>query len=123
MYKNECYVIGRKKDVIIVAGKNIYPEDIESFVNKIDGVIPGRVVAFGIFDNILGTDQINIVVETKLLDSEYKKLSQQIIKNAQENEMSIASVHVKEPRWLIKSSSGKLSRNDNKNRILKELNN
>ncbi len=121
-HEGECYVIGRKKDIIIVAGKNIYPEDVETVVNSVDGIIQGRVVAFGIFNSDLGTDQIHVVVETQQHESEYKRLGQLIIKNAQENDLSIARVHVKAPRWLIKSSSGKLSRNDNKNRILKELN-
>ena len=46
-YKDEYYIIGRKKDIIIVAGNNIYPEDIEDAVSKVEGIIPGRVVAFG----------------------------------------------------------------------------
>lgn len=46
-FNDEYYIIGRKKDIIIVAGNNIYPEDIEDAVHKVEGVIPGRVVAFG----------------------------------------------------------------------------
>ncbi len=122
MYEGECYIIGRKKDIIIVAGKNIYPEDVEAVVNKVDGVIPGRVVAFGIYDDNLGTDQINVAVETELPESAHKDLAKLIMKNGVDNELSIASVHIKPSRWLIKSSSGKLSRNDNKMRILAELN-
>jgi fatty-acyl-CoA synthase len=122
IHDGECFVIGRKKDIIIVAGKNIYPEDIEAVINKVDGVIPGRVVAFGVYNTGLGTDQVNIAVETQLFETEHKKLAQLILKNALENDISITCVHVKPPKWLIKSSSGKLSRNENKNRILNELN-
>ena len=47
LYNGEYYIIGRKKDIVIVAGNNIYPEDVEDTVSKVEGVIPGRVVAFG----------------------------------------------------------------------------
>ena len=39
-YKDEFFIIGRKKDIIIVAGKNIYPEDIEDELNQVDGLYP-----------------------------------------------------------------------------------
>src|SRR5262249_18107364 len=42
----DCYVIGRQKDLIILAGKNIYPEDVEAAISDVPGVLPGRVVAF-----------------------------------------------------------------------------
>jgi acyl-CoA synthetase (AMP-forming)/AMP-acid ligase II len=38
--EGHLYVIGRKKDVIIVAGNNIYPEDVETAVAAASGVIP-----------------------------------------------------------------------------------
>ena len=63
-YENHFYIIGRKKDIIIVAGKNIYPEDIEDMVSNVKGVIPGRVVAFGEDDEISGTETISVVAET-----------------------------------------------------------
>ena len=43
---SELYISGRKKDLIIVGGKNIYPQDIESIVMEVEGVHPGRAVAF-----------------------------------------------------------------------------
>src|SRR5688572_1729530 len=43
---NDYYVIGRKKDTIIVAGNNIYPEDVENVIGHVAGILPGRVVAF-----------------------------------------------------------------------------
>lgn len=46
----ELYISGRKMDLIIVGGKNIYPQDIESVIAEIEGVHPGRAVAFGIFN-------------------------------------------------------------------------
>ncbi|MCK4898187.1 MAG: AMP-binding protein, partial [Anaerolineales bacterium] len=51
----ELYITGRKKDLIIVGGKNIYPQDIERLAEEITGVYPGRVVAFGVFNEQIGT--------------------------------------------------------------------
>ncbi len=45
----EVFVTGRKKDLIIVGGKNIYPQDIEALAMNVPGIHPGRAVAFGIF--------------------------------------------------------------------------
>lgn len=121
-YCGQYYIIGRKKDLIIIAGKNIYPEDVENIVNSCEGVIPGRVVAFGIYNSIIGTEQLHIVAETKLDEADYSNLKNSILQKALINEISISGIHIKPPKWLFKSSSGKLSRNDNKNRIIEELN-
>ncbi|MCA9989482.1 MAG: hypothetical protein KDE29_00625, partial [Anaerolineales bacterium] len=61
----QVFVTGRKKDLIIVGGKNIHPEDLEEIANEVPGVYEGRVVAFGLFSERLGTEQIVIVVETR----------------------------------------------------------
>ena len=50
MADGEVYVTGRKKDLIIVGGKNIYPQDLEALAGEVEGVHPGRVVAFGVFN-------------------------------------------------------------------------
>jgi len=44
---DELYVVGRKKDLIIVAGANIYPQDVEEIVSAHPAIYDGRVVAFG----------------------------------------------------------------------------
>ena len=59
----ELYVTGRKKDLIIVAGKNVYPQDLEAIANDIPGVYPGRAVAFGLMNKRLGTEGIVMVCE------------------------------------------------------------
>lgn len=42
----ELYVSGRAKDMLIVAGQNYYPEDFEWAAGRVEGVRPGRCVAF-----------------------------------------------------------------------------
>ncbi|MBT6613285.1 MAG: AMP-binding protein, partial [Deltaproteobacteria bacterium] len=46
IWKNHLYFTGRRKDVIIVRGKNIYPQDIEYAVAVVKEIRPGCVVAF-----------------------------------------------------------------------------
>lgn len=119
VYDNELYVIGRKKDIIIVAGNNIYPEDIEDVVSKVENVIPGRVIAFGEDDIELGTEQVSVVAETSLVsEDDLSKLRVSILRAGMSINVNIHQVYLVPPRWLIKSSSGKPSRKTNRNRIL-----
>ena len=121
IWDDELYVIGRKKDIIIVAGKNIYPEDVENIVSYVVGIIPGRVTAFGEFDEELGTEQISVVAETKLEDEKSKwDLELRIRQTGIQSDININKVYLVPPKWLIKSSAGKPSRSANKERILNE---
>jgi acyl-CoA synthetase (AMP-forming)/AMP-acid ligase II len=57
------FITGRAKDLIIVRGRNYHAEDIEGTVERVDGVRPGRVVAFGVYDEASASDQLIVVVE------------------------------------------------------------
>ena len=114
------YVIGRKKDLIIVAGHNIYPEDVEAVMNDLNGVIPGRVVAFGEEDSELGSERLSIVAETPLTDEAgLRRLRMAIIKAGMAIDVSITNVYLVPPRFLVKSSAGKPSRSANKEKVLR----
>lgn len=118
-YNNEFFIIGRKKDIIIVAGKNLYPEDIEDTVNQVTEVIPGRIIAFGEEDASAGTELVSVVAETKLEDDKAKnKLRVDILKAGMSIDVNIHKVYLVPPRWLIKSSAGKPSRKANKERLI-----
>ncbi len=117
--RGDYYVIGRKKDMIIVAGNNIYPEDVEDVVGKVEGVIPGRVIAFGEENRELGTEYVSVLAESDITDDEsQRKLKMNIIEAAMAIDVSITNIYLVPPRWLIKSSAGKPSRKANKERIL-----
>jgi acyl-CoA synthetase (AMP-forming)/AMP-acid ligase II len=118
-HEGEYYVIGRKKDIIIVAGNNIYPEDIEDAISKVEGVIPGRVVAFGEEDYEIGSEQISVAAETNFTAADdHKRLKASIVKAGMEMDISIRKIYLVPPRWLIKSSAGKPSRKANRERII-----
>jgi acyl-CoA synthetase (AMP-forming)/AMP-acid ligase II len=121
LHDGECYVIGRQKDVIIVAGNNVYPEDVEDAVATVPGVSPGRVVAFGVEDEQAGTEVICVVAETDVTDPEERKRLVLAIRLAgMAVDVTILRVYLAPSRWLIKSSSGKPSRKANKERIARE---
>jgi fatty-acyl-CoA synthase len=121
---DELYVSGRIKDMIIVGGKNIYPQDIEYIAMKVEGVLQGRVVAFGIFNEKIGTEEVVIVaeVDTKNLIDKVN-ISESIKKViAQNSAVSVRNAFIVEPKWLIKTSSGKIARGANRDKYLKVIN-
>lgn len=60
----DIHVTGRVKDIIIHAGRNLYPHELEEAAGKVVGVRPGRVAAFGAPDAARGTERLIIVAET-----------------------------------------------------------
>lgn len=64
MIDGELILCGRIKDVIIVGGRNVFPEDIERAVGELDGVRAGNVIAFGV-DGYKGKESVVVVAETK----------------------------------------------------------
>jgi len=118
----ELYVIGRTKDLIINAGKNVYPQDIEAIVNQVPGVHAGRAVAFGVHDDREGTELIAVVAEVRTEDPDQRK---QIVKRirqdvGQKSMVTVSFVKLVEEKWLIKTSSGKIARAANKDKWLAE---
>jgi fatty-acyl-CoA synthase len=119
----EVFVIGRMKDIIIVAGQNIFPEDVEVITSQVAGVYPGRVVAFGIDNEELGTQSIGVVAEmsgefeSAKVDRMEKEIQSLIIAS-----LGVAPrfVRVVPQRWIVKSTAGKISRRDTCNRFLEE---
>jgi acyl-CoA synthetase (AMP-forming)/AMP-acid ligase II len=117
--EGDVFVVGRKKDIIIVAGKNLYPEDIEDVVAIVPGVLSGRVVALGVPDEALGTEQVWVIAESEHHQSEREGALRTAIQMAAMGiDVTIARVFVAPPRWLVKSSAGKPSRKANRERLL-----
>ena len=63
----ELVLCGRIKDVIIVGGRNVFPEDIERVVGVIDGVRAGNVIAFGV-EGYKGKESVVVVAEVRTED-------------------------------------------------------
>jgi acyl-CoA synthetase (AMP-forming)/AMP-acid ligase II len=119
----EVFVIGRIKDIIIVAGQNIFPEDVEFISSQVAGVYPGRVVAFGVDNEELGTQSIGVVAEMSgQFDSTKVDRMEKEIRSLIVASLGVAPRFVKvvPQRWIVKSTAGKISRSDTRNRFLEE---
>jgi fatty-acyl-CoA synthase len=119
----ELFVTGRKKDLIIVGGKNIYPQDIETLVNEVPGIHAGRVVAFGIYDETVGTEEVVIIAEVETKDDQQKRIiSDNVRQNVtQGSAIALRTVYLTGANWLIKTSSGKIARSANRDKYLVEI--
>jgi fatty-acyl-CoA synthase len=116
----EVYITGRKKDLMIIGGKNIYPQDIEHLIDRVPGVYPGRAVVFGIADRELGTEQAAAVVEIDPRQPREDDILGLEIRRAVTagSEITLRYVKIVKERWLIKTSSGKLTRTANRDKFL-----
>jgi fatty-acyl-CoA synthase len=121
-WKDELYVTGRKKDLIIVAGKNIHPQDVEEIVCDHPQLRDGRAVALGIFNPDLGTEDIVVVAE--LADEEDIEAAaiERAVRQAVVAELGVAirALYLKPPRWVVKSTAGKPARSTTRDKLVAE---
>ncbi len=120
---SEIYISGRKKDLIIVGGKNIYPKDLETIAMEINGVHPGRVVAFGVYNELKGTEDVVIIAEIEDEFMDKKELISDDIRKRVTRESAIAlrNILLVDKKWMIKTSSGKIARALNKKKYIKDI--
>jgi acyl-CoA synthetase (AMP-forming)/AMP-acid ligase II len=106
------YVSGRAKDLIILRGKNHYPEDVERVADQVSGVRAGNALAFGVHDEKQGTEVAVMVCETRLADKEARaELAARIMqKVAEMTDLKLEEVVLVPPGTLPKTSSGKKQR-------------
>jgi acyl-CoA synthetase (AMP-forming)/AMP-acid ligase II len=117
------FITGRKKDLIIIAGKNYYPQDIERIVSEVSGVYPGRVVALGQDDPSLGTQRLIVLAEAAETEGvDCPDLGMAVRAALSEHlDCVIDDLRLLPHMWLLKTSSGKIARAPNLERYLREL--
>jgi fatty-acyl-CoA synthase len=122
MADGEVYVAGRKKDMIIVGGKNVYPQDLELLAMEVPGVHAGRVSAFGVFNDEAGTEDVVIVAEVDTADPDEREGIARGIEAAvnRGSAIRLRDCYIVSPPWIVKTSSGKTARLANKEKYLKE---
>ncbi len=104
----ELVICGRIKDVIIVGGRNVYPQDIERVVGEIEGIRAGNVIAFGI-DGRHGKETVVVVAESKVDDP--APVRETVASKVREAiGLPTKDVVLVAPGTLPKTSSGKLQR-------------
>jgi fatty-acyl-CoA synthase len=104
----ELVLCGRIKDVIIVGGRNVFPEDIERAVGGLDGVRAGNVIAFGV-EGYKGKETVVVVAEVRGddLDAIRHAIHTRTLEVCG---LPPRDVMLVKPSTLPKTSSGKLQR-------------
>lgn len=119
----ELYVVGRKRDLLIIGGENIYPQDIEEIVGTHPSIHDGRVIAMGVYNPDLGTQDIVVVseVERAELLNDTAELEQQIRSSVVAGlGIAVKSIILKPPKWIVKSTAGKAARSATKEKLIRE---
>jgi fatty-acyl-CoA synthase len=102
--------------MIIVGGRNVFPQDVERVVEEVDGVRAGNVIAFGV-DGHRGKEGIVVVAETKASDATTLRAAvAERIRAA--IGLPAGDIVLVEPGTIPKTSSGKLQRSLCKTRYL-----
>ena len=104
------YIVGRAKDMIIVNGRNHWPQDIEWAVEQLPGFKAGDIAAFAI-TTPSGEETPAVLVQCRSLDeTERQRLREEIRERVRAVTGMNCVIELIPPRTLPRTSSGKLSR-------------
>jgi 1-acyl-sn-glycerol-3-phosphate acyltransferase len=108
----DLYITGRVKDLIIKAGRNIYPYELEEAVSELEGVRKGCVAVFGSNDERFGTERIVVLAETREQDPARREQLQARINDLAVSliGMPVDEIVLASPHTVLKTSSGKIRR-------------
>ena len=117
---DEVYVLGRRKDVIIHHGVNHYAHDIEAAAATVPGIRPGRCAAVAVYDPASASERIELIAERDHSPADDDQRLVAALKRAVSDRfnLDVDHVHLVEPGWLVKTTSGKVSRSENLAKLL-----
>ncbi len=121
--EGDVVICGRRKDVIIMGGRNVYPTDIERAAGLVDGVRPGNVVAVRI-DAGARRESFAVAVESNRAgDAEAERILRKEVTARVVDAIGLrpGAVVVLPPATLPKTPSGKLRRAAVRDRIAEYL--
>jgi len=106
----QLVMCGRIKDVIIVGGRNLFPEDVERAVGQLEGVRAGNVIAFGV-DGDRGRESLVVVAESRAVDDDLTAVRRLVAERVRDAVgVPARDIVLVAPGTLPKTSSGKLQR-------------
>jgi fatty-acyl-CoA synthase len=106
----QLVVCGRIKDVIIVGGRNLFPEDVERAVGQLEGVRAGNVIAFGV-EGDRGRESLVVVAESRAVDDDVTAVRRLVAERVRDAVgVPARDIVLVAPGSLPKTSSGKLQR-------------
>ncbi len=104
------FIVGRAKDMIIINGKNHWPQDIEWAVEQLPGFNHGDIAAFSV-ETDSGEESVAVLVHCRVSDPEERQKLHDTIRDKVRSILGHpAIVELVPPRTLPRTSSGKLSR-------------
>ena len=110
--EGELYVTGRIKDIIIRAGQNLYPDEVEDAVGSLNGIRKGQVAVFASEDPRTASERLVVLAETRQRDpAKRERLRQEVadlvsdMMSAPPDEVSLVS-----PGTVVKTPNGKVRR-------------
>ncbi len=108
----ELFVTGRHKDLVIRAGRNIYPQEVEQTVSEIEGVRKSCVAVFGCIDPTTGTERLIVLAETRRLELQVSEALRSQINSAVTSLLGEPpdDIVLAPPGSVLKTSSGKVRR-------------
>ena len=112
MVDEQLHITGRKKELVIKGGRNYPPQDFEAACLQVEGVRPGRAVAFGVTNSYTGTEDLVLVVEAKRNDCAGNPLLTERVARAVAEHTGLRPdrVDLVRPGLLPKTTSGKFQR-------------
>ncbi|MDH5512180.1 MAG: AMP-binding protein [Gammaproteobacteria bacterium] len=110
--EGDVYLTGRVKDLIIRAGRNVYPHELEEVIGNLAGIRKGCVAVFGSIDPASGTERLVVLAETRATDTPTHERLRYTINTLTADLIGMPpdDVVLAPPHTVLKTSSGKIRR-------------
>ena len=110
--EGDLFITGRQKDLIIKAGRNLYPQEVEEVVGDIPGLRKGCVAAFGVADPEIGTERLVVIAESRERAAEKRDALRAAVLERVVATLGIPpdTVVIADAGSVLKTSSGKVRR-------------
>ncbi len=108
----ELFITGREKDIIVRAGRNLYPDEIETAIGNIDGVRKGRVAVFAVSSVASGTEKLVVLAETRKRDRAAREILAGEVRRVVTShaELPPDDIVLAQPGTVLKTNNGKIRR-------------